>query len=115
MNIRSRSLRPRWLRSRLSAVVLISLLQRTPALRLVEGTVAFFAGSPLGAVLKSAIATLGALGAVNSLAGATTLVASTPGPVAVTAGQPIAPIAFTVTDTINIASWKAIGAMGWPA
>src|SRR4051812_22877982 len=111
MNIRSHSLRPCWLRSRLSAVVLISLLQRTPALRLVEGTVAFFAGSPLGAVLKSAIATLGALGAVNSLAGATTLVASTPSPVAITAGQPAAPIAFTVTDTINIASWRIGGTL----
>src|SRR3954451_13130579 len=110
MNTSPRSTRrPGWLRTKLSATILISLLQRTPAVRVVQAVSAVVAASPLGAVLKSAVATLGALGAMHSLAGATTLVSSSASPLAATVGAPITPVAFTVTDTINIAAWNIGG------
>src|SRR4051812_6081805 len=110
MNTSPRSTRrPGWLRTKLSATILISLLQRTPAVRIVQAVSAVVAASPLGAVLKSAVATLGALGAMHSLAGATTLVSSATSPVSLTVGQSMTPVAFTVTDTINIGSWRIGG------
>jgi hypothetical protein len=101
--------RPGWLRAKLAATLLISLLQRTPALRVVQAAGTFIAASPVGTLLKSAAATIGALGAMHSLAGATTLVSSSASPLAATVGVPITPVAFTVTDTINIAAWNIGG------
>ena len=98
-----------WLRAQFSLTVLVALLQRTPAARLVQLTTQVVAASPAGAVLKSALAAIGALGAVHSLAGATVLVASQPSPVTVTEGRAITPIAFTVSDTINLGSWRMGG------
>ena len=102
--------RPAWLRTKVSAVLLISLLQRTPAVRLVQAASAVIAASPIGAVLKSALTAAAALGAMHSLAGATTLVSSSASPLAAKVGVPITPVAFTVSDTINIASWNVGGA-----
>jgi hypothetical protein len=99
-----------WLRTKLSAALLISLLQRSPAVRFVQATTQFVS-APVVAVLKSVAATFAALGAVHTLAGATSLLASQPSPVTLTQGVPITPIAFTVTDTINLGSWKLGGSL----
>ena len=45
-----------WLRTKMSAAVLISLLQRTPATRLVHTATEIVAASPVGAVLKAVAA-----------------------------------------------------------
>jgi hypothetical protein len=99
-----------WLRTKLSAALLVSLLQRSPVLHVVQSA-ARLASAPVVAVLKSAVATYAALGAVHSLAGATSLVASQPSPVTLTQGQAITPIAFTVSDTINLGSWRLGGTL----
>ena len=100
---------PAWLRTKLAATLLIALLQRTPALRVVQAASEFAATSPIGAILKYLAASVASLGAIQSMAGATTLLASQASPVTVTSGRAITPIAFTVTDTINIGSWKVGG------
>ena len=103
--------RAAWLRAPFSVTVLIALLQRTPVTRVVQFTTEVVAASPVGAVLKSALAAIGSLGAVHSLAGATALIASQPSPVALTEGRAITPIAFTVSDTINLGSWRLGGTL----
>ena len=99
------------LRLQLPIAVLATLLQRTPVLRVLTAAEERIVASPAGAVLKAAFAAAASLGSIHSLAGATTLVSSAPSPVSVTVGQPITPIAFTVTDTINIATWKLGGTL----
>ena len=91
-------------------VVLITLLQRTPAVRVVTAACEYVAASPAAAVLRSALAAV-SFGTLHSLAGATTLVASVQSPANFTVGNAITPIAFTVTDTINIGSWRLGGTM----
>ncbi|MGH7943797.1 MAG: immunoglobulin domain-containing protein, partial [Opitutaceae bacterium] len=99
-----------WLRTKMSAALLVALLQRSPALRFVQATT-HCVSAPVAAILKSALATIASLGAVHSLAGATSLIATAPSPVTVQQGQPIAPIAFTVSDTINLGSWRIGGSI----
>ena len=60
----------------LPGAILVALLQRTPVLNVVTALDEVIVSSPVGAVLKSVVATAAALGAVNSLAGATPLVPS---------------------------------------
>ena len=98
-----------WLRAQVSAVLLISLLQRTPVPRMFQGASEIIAASPIGTVLKAVLATAAGLGSVHSLAGATALIASTASGSTVNEGRPITPIAFTVSDTINLGSWKLAG------
>src|ERR1019366_4383005 len=97
----------------LPVVALIALLQRTPAVRVLVLAEEAAASSPLGVVLKSAIAAAASLGAVHSLAGATVyaLVASQSSPVAAKVGTALPQIAFTVSNTINIASWQISGTL----
>lgn len=71
MNPTACFLRLRWLQ--LPAALLIVLLQRTPVLRLLVAAEERLVSSPVGAVLRSAAAALGSLGALHSLAGATTM------------------------------------------
>lgn len=97
---------PAWLKLQLPAALLITLLQRTPVIRTLVTAEDLVATSPLGAVLKSALAATASLGAVHSMAGATTLVSTATSPVSVKVGTPITPVGFTVTNTINIMSWK---------
>ena len=97
---------PAWLKLQLPAALLITLLQRTPVVRTLVTAEDLVATSPLGAVLKSALAATASLGAVHSLAGATNLVSSSSSPVSAKAGTPITQVGFTVSDTINIMSWK---------
>ncbi len=82
----------------LSAAVLIALLQRTPVLRVATAAGEALVASPLGAVLRPAIATLASLGAVHTLAGATQFTFSrNPPDTNATVGTAITPLAFTVT------------------
>ena len=52
--------------------ILLTLLQRTPALRVAASVEEMVLASPAGAVLRSAVAAVASLGALHSLAGATT-------------------------------------------
>src|SRR4051794_26266904 len=73
----------------LPAACLLALLQRTPVVRVAAVAEEFVLSSPIGSLLKSAVATLGALGAVHSLAGATEFVASPSSNITGTVGQPL--------------------------
>ena len=95
------------LRVQLPAAMLLTLLQRTPAERLLNPAAQIVA-TPLGAVLRSALASAASLGAMHSLAGATTFIPSMAGPVTVNVGATLT-VGFTVTDTINIGSWQIGG------
>ena len=61
---------------RLPTAFILLLLQRTPALRVVTAAGEIVASSPIGTLVRSALAAVAGLGAINSLAGATVLVAS---------------------------------------
>ncbi|HVS51327.1 MAG TPA: immunoglobulin domain-containing protein [Opitutaceae bacterium] len=89
--------------------MLITLLQRTPATRVLAAVDEVVAASPLGAVLRSALAATASLGALHSLAGATVLQPSQNSPVTTNVGTPINSIAFNVSNTINIGSWQIGG------
>lgn len=109
----SRFLSRLYLRLNLPIVTVIALLQRSPVLRLLNGDAD--ACNPFSAIssciLRASFAA-GALGAVDSLAGATNyqLTASTPSPLSATVGVAIQPqVAFTVTNTINTGSWRIVG------
>lgn len=103
----------RLLRTRLQlpAAVLIALLQRTPVVRVLTVADELIASSPLGAILKSAVAAVASLGAIHSLAGATVLQSSQNSPVSTKVGTSTTQVAFTVTNTINIMSWAVGGSL----
>ena len=69
----------------LPGTLLIALLQRTPAVRVVATAADTVLASPATSVLKAAVSTLGALGAMHSMAGATALSPSQPSPASATA------------------------------
>ncbi len=107
---------PAWLRLQLPAALLITLLQRTPVIRSLVTAEELVSTSPLGAVLKSALAATASLGAVHSLAGATTLsttqqASGQPVPLVAQVGTSITPVGFGVVDTINIMSWQITGSI----
>jgi hypothetical protein len=83
-------------RLRLPAAGLLLLLQRTPVVRVASGVVEWAGPSRIVVLLRSAVATLGSLGAVHTLAGATRFVLSSPSVLA-TVGTPIFPFAFSVS------------------
>lgn len=91
----------------LPVTFLIALLQRTPVLKLAIATEEFVLSSPLGAVLKSALATAASLGAVHTLAGATELAPSKSSPASATVGTPFT-VAFDITGTISSADWWTV-------
>jgi hypothetical protein len=82
----------------LPGTLLIALLQRTPAVRVVATAADTVLASPATSVLKAAVSTLGALGAMHSMAGATALSPSQPSPASATAGVPTT-LVFTVTGS----------------
>ncbi len=85
------------------------LLQRAPALRVAAAE--FAAPSRIVALLKAAAATLGSLGAVHALAGATQFVVSSRNVLA-TVGTAITPVAFTVTGAaIPAGSFQVNGSL----
>jgi hypothetical protein len=84
------------------AAALVALLQRTPVLRVVANLGDAFSGMGTGtaatALVRSATA-LAALGAIDTMAGATTLIASSPSPLAATTGTALSGVAFGVNGT----------------
>ncbi|HEY1765655.1 MAG TPA: immunoglobulin domain-containing protein [Opitutaceae bacterium] len=109
-------LRRRYAWMNVSMVTIVALLQRSPAVRLVEIADEYVAESPVGALVKFAGAALASLGTINSMAGATILASSlTPNPTGplpvfnATVGTKITNLAFTITNTMNIASWTVTG------
>jgi hypothetical protein len=94
----------------LPGAFLIALLQRTPVVRVAASAAdVAFASSPVSAVLKAAATTLGALGAVHSMAGATLLVPSTPAPGSGKVGVTFPTIAFTVSGAQTAPASFTIG------
>ena len=99
-----------------ATATLIALLQRTPVLRVVSTAGDYVLASPGGIALKSIAAAAASLGAIDSIAGATTLASTlTPNPTGTlppleaTVGVAIAPVGFTITNTMNIGSWAVSG------
>jgi len=102
----------RFRRAHLPTAMLITLLQRTPVLRVAAFLDEMMVASPVGTILKSATAAAAALGALNSLAGATTFTPSTASPLSATVGQAIAGVAFNITGTQSPAgSWQLTSSM----
>ena len=96
----------------LPGALLIALLQRTPIIRVAATAGDYVLSSTAGNVLKAAATTLGALGAVHSMAGATTLSASTPSPASGTVGVVFNTIIFSVKGAQSAASsWTVNGGM----
>jgi hypothetical protein len=101
--------RLRWIN--FPGALLMLLLQRTPVERIAVATEEFVAASPIGNILRAAVATLASAGAMHSLAGATQFIQSPNNPVRGTVGQqlsvgftitgsPVPPIAFTINDPL---------------
>ena len=95
-------------RFNLPLAILMTLLQRTPVVCVAVTAGEWLASSPSSAVLKAAFAVVGSLGAVHSLAGATTLSATTVSPASATVGT-AKTIAFSVLGTQSPASSWTIG------
>ena len=68
------------------AAVLAMMLQRAPAPRVIALVGEILAASPTSSLLKAAVVLEGSLGAMHTLAGATTITASTPSPLSATVG-----------------------------
>lgn len=81
----------------LPAAMLITLLQRTPAVRLFTSAGDYVLASPVGQLLRGAI-TAATLGALHSRAGATTFVLNPLSPISGTVGTPLS-AGFTYTGT----------------
>jgi hypothetical protein len=102
----------------LSTATLVALLQRTPVLQLVASADEFVVSSPIGTLLKSAVAAVVGLGAVDSMAGATVLsdsvnqiTSGTLPSLNAKVGTPFTMVGFQITDTINVASWTVSGSI----
>lgn len=101
--------RLRWIN--LPGAMLMVLLQRTPVLSLLGTTEEIVIASPMGTVLKSIVASVAALGAVNTLVGATPLVPSTGTATGITvaAGNSVS-VFYTVNGTQTPPmSWHVTG------
>jgi hypothetical protein len=99
-----------------SAASLIALLQRSPAPPISATAGAFIEALPVGVLIRSAAVAAAALGCIDSMAGATTLVTSlnpnsngTLPPFEADVGVAITPLAFTIAPLITIGSWKITG------
>jgi hypothetical protein len=91
---------------------LLALLQRSPAVRWVVAGADYVTASPIGALLRPAGVAAAALGAVNALAGATTLIESNNQPSdTIPVGSAMQPVIFGVNNTINLGSWLVGGAL----
>lgn len=101
--------RLRWLN--LPGAILVVLLQRLPALRMAATAEDLLVASSAGAVLRSALMTVGSLGALHSLAGATRFVTSPTSPVSGTVGTALA-FGFSVTGAQTPAgSYRVTGTL----
>lgn len=99
----------RWMH--LPAGVLIALLQRSPVIQMAASTAATIFRSPAVNVLKATITAAAALGAVDTVAGATTLTATTNSPLAASTGTSVS-VAFGVLGTQTAPeSWTVGGSL----
>ncbi len=96
----------------LPGAVLVALLQRTPVIPLATAAEEMIGSIPVGAIVRSVFAISG-LGAMHSLAGATTFITSpTSSPLGATAGTAIPTEAFAITGAPSVVkSWKVAGAI----
>lgn len=96
----------------LPTAVLITLLQRSPVVRLATAVEEMVTASPVGTILKTAASAVAALGAMNTLAGATPLVpsAGTASGITVTVGTSVS-VGYTANSPLGPAvSWSITGA-----
>lgn len=101
--------RNRWIN--FSTAWLLLLLQRTPVLRVAATAGEYVAPSRIVMLLKAAFVSAASLGAVQSMAGATQLVATTPTPATVTVGSSVQ-IGLVVTGAQTpAASWSVSGSV----
>ena len=97
----------------LPGAILMMVLQRTPAVSVAVRAGEVIIASPVGTVLKAAVAAVAALGAVNTMVGATPLVPSTGSATGITvaAGSSVSVI-FTINGTQTpIKSWSVSGSI----
>jgi len=97
----------------LPGAILMVLLQRMPTLNVVCAGEEMVAASPVGTVLKAAVAAVAALGAVNTMAGATPLVPSSGSAsgITVAAGSSVS-VFYTVNGTQTPpVSWSVTGSV----
>ncbi len=94
----------------LPGAALVALLQRTPVIPLATAAEEMIGSIPVGAIVRSVFAISG-LGAMHSLAGATTFITSpTSSPLGATAGTAIPTEAFAITGAPSVVkSWKVAG------
>jgi len=97
-------------RLQVPAAILIALLQRGPIATLIQTAEQILSEPPNAVFLKAAIASAASLGAMHTLAGATTyaLVTTQQSPLNAPVNVAIPSVGFTVTNTIYTGSW-AIG------
>ena len=99
----------------LPSTILITLLQRSPVLRLVGAAEELVVSSPLGSVLRSAFAGSVSLGAIATLAGATAgnklQAYPTSSPAVVHAGSWVTFIFYSPSQAVNITSWTTTGSV----
>lgn len=101
--------RAQWLN--VPTLSLLALLQRSPVMQLLSNAAEYVVASPVGAVLRSA-ATVAALGALHSRAGATELAASTNSPLQAKVGTAIPTVVFGLIGTQTPASsWQVGGTL----
>jgi hypothetical protein len=96
----------------LPTLLLLTLLQRTPLVRVAAAATEHVLASPFGQLLRSFAATAASLGALHSLAGATTLSVSsgTTTGVSGTIGAALGPIALgTIGTASQPLSWQITG------
>jgi hypothetical protein len=107
-------------RFRAPTALLLAVLQRAPAVRTAVDCIGSIVGSQAGAVLQAAAASVAALGAIDSVAGATVYALSTgvpghPSPYAVTEGSQIEGVAFALDSNPEVASppesWTILGSI----
>jgi len=93
----------------LPGALLIALLQRTPVVRVAATAGDYVLSSTAGNVLKAAATSLGALGALHSMAGATTLSSSTPNPASLRVGTAANIFYNVVGSQSQASSWTVNG------
>ena len=89
----------------------IALLQRTPAVRFIVAADELVAVSPIGHVLKSALAVVATLCAFVTLASADGPIMSQTAPLSATVGVPLSPVAVTATNAMASGSWVVTGSL----
>jgi hypothetical protein len=97
-------------RANVPAALLMALLQRTPLLRMAGIAEETVIASPVGNVLRSAVAAAASLGVMHTLVGASGTIEANPDAVlSATAGKVSTGAAFDVPDTENpVSSWVVL-------